>query len=88
MIYYTTSKRRAERMASAVYAFTGWNASMFHDGRSWRVQKDDIGQAWKDAIMAYLAAGNRADMATKERVRPYYETMEGYRAAIDFEMAQ
>lgn len=68
MIYYASTKRERDRMANAMFAFTGYNPAIFRDGKHWRVQDDSIGNDWGPYIKCYLDNGERADMATPERV--------------------
>lgn len=75
MIYYATTKRDRDRMATAMLTFTGYQPSIFHEesayrrGKwSWRVQDDSIGNDWDSRIKCYLDAGKPASKATRERV--------------------
>lgn len=89
MIYYATTKRDRDRMASAMLAFTGYQPSIFHEasayrsGRAisrrtmaWRVQDDSIGNDWGPLIKCYLDDGGHASKATRENVAKHRDHSE------------
>lgn len=87
MIYYATTKRDRDRMATAMLAFTGYQPSIFsehnyrnnrtlHKTRTWRVQDDSIGNDWGSLIKCYLDDGGHASKATRENVAKHRDHSE------------
>jgi len=74
MIYYASTRRGRDRLASAMLAFTGyqppiyWEQFLLDKRGAWRIQDDSIGNEWGSRIKCYLDAGKPASRATQERV--------------------
>jgi len=51
---YFTRKSDAKKLADAIYDRTGYNASIFRDGKSYRVQYNELGNSAMDDLMESL----------------------------------
>lgn len=76
MVFVVNTKREADRIASAVTTMTGYQPSVFKTlGGGYRVQENDYGVYWQEALEALLAEGVRPSACTRERVAQKQEEM-------------
>lgn len=72
MVIYASTKREAVKIETAMNALTGYIPSIFRDGRSYRIQDDNYGAMWAEALQNALAAGIKPADCSREIVGNYH----------------
>ena len=76
MILYADTKRQANRIARAIATMTGYQPTVFGQDGRYRVQENNFGTDWQEALESLLAQDIKADDCTLERVEEEMKRLE------------